>query len=99
MPPITAAASDLAGTFHTGATGPARMAAISARRMMTKATTEVTAIGMPDRSAVACAGADQKAHDATSMPSAANRLAPHSANAEVAPHGRPPIVSVAMFTA
>src|SRR5688500_7188048 len=32
------------------------------------------------------------------MPSAANHFAPHSANADVTPHGRPPIVNVAMLT-
>src|SRR5687768_8865506 len=32
------------------------------------------------------------------MPRAANHFAPHSANADVTPHGRPPIVSVAMLT-
>ena len=66
--------------------------------MIPKSITDVTSINTLDLSAVACAGACQYDHDATSMPSAANHFAPHSAKADVTPHGRPPIVSVAMLT-
>src|SRR6187200_686625 len=84
--------------LHTGAKRPARIAASNAPRMMPKSITEVTSISTLDLSAAACAGAAQYGHDAMSMPSAANHFAPHSAKADVTPHGRPPIVSVAMLT-
>src|SRR5918993_4144241 len=97
-PPITAAANDGPEIFQTGANRPARMAASNAPRMMPKSITEVTSINTLDFSAAACAGAVQYDHDATSTPIASNHFAPHSANADVTPHGRPPMVSVAMLT-
>src|SRR4029079_19211963 len=98
MPPTTAAASDRLDAFHTGANRPARIAAKSAPRMIPKSITDVTSFNTLDCSAAACAGVVQYDHDATLTPSAWNHFAPHSANADVTPHGRPPIVNVAMLT-
>ena len=61
--------------------------------------TDVTSSAIGAWSAARCAGVDQYGHVSTLTFNAASALAPHNANAEVTPHGRPAISSVAMFTA
>ena len=67
--------------------------------MMPKFITDVTSSSTLLSSAAFCAGAVQYGQVCTGTPRAAAALAPHRANADVTPHGRPAITSVAMFTA
>src|ERR1700694_4463193 len=94
---MTAAASDRAGTRQVGANFPASPEAVSAPRMIPKAITDVTSLKtLAWRSAVRDC---QYGQAATFAPVAATIFEPHSANADVTPHGRPASASVAMLTA
>ena len=90
---MTAASSERAGIFHTGANLPAMDAAAREPRMIPMSMTVVTSCAIGAFSTLACFA--QYGHEATSMPSAMNALAPHNANADVTPHGRPANASVA----
>src|SRR6185503_16026770 len=98
-PPTTAAAADRAETRHAGAKRPARPAAAIAPSTRPMSITDVTSSAIGAWSAARCAGVDQYGHASTFTFSVASALAPHNANADVTPHGRPAIRSVAMLTA
>src|SRR5262245_34283655 len=66
--------------------------------MMPKFITDVTSLRTLAFNAAACAGTVQYGHVLTDSPKAPATFAPHSANADVTPHGRPPMTSVAMLT-
>ena len=66
--------------------------------MMPASITDVTSATTLVRRATAWAGVVQYGQLATGTPAADSSFAPHNANAEVTPQGRPAITSVATFT-
>src|SRR5579885_803190 len=98
MPPTIAASSERSGMRQIGAKRSASPAANSAPSTMPKSITEVTSVNRLPLNCAARAGDDQYGHAATSTPTAASAFEPHSANAEVMPHGRPASASVATLS-
>src|SRR5918995_3396494 len=98
-PPTTAAPSDLSGTRQVGANRPASPAAASAPSTIPKFITDVTSSKTLACSSAARAGVCQYGQLDTSTPVAATSFEPHKAKADVTPHGRPAITSVATLIA
>src|SRR5262247_1749070 len=95
---MTAVAADPAEIRHLGANLPARPAAAIAPSTRPISMTEVTSAATGACSAARCAGVAQYGHASIFTFSAASAFAPHSANADVTPHGRPATSNVVILT-